>query len=634
MATTLPQSAAPPSPLAPSPSSPDDDSCCSSSSSSWLPPCFQPCFSALTRCLASSLERAPDTGVPRVRHSYYFARHGAPLHLTVDAPADHPFPLTQLSPKELSSLLLRHASLSPDEYRVTSITLAQYGPVIPFSQAHKLRPSTRDDPHLFTVAHYLDQPTPTACVVDVDLDDLLAYPLSCPPPSPKAPTPADATPTALSQQLPETSRVPALPSLLTAGLVESGYFRIRLPASSPFAELIRLTTSTALSFFALPTADKRACRSNFEYSKFVGYATDGARQFMQMRTCKQPLPWPTAATAEAIPVEAAFTALFLVLAAISRIALQVLCETPELQIDYAKDVQPTLEQLPEGDPRALLRLLLEQQPWQGQEKQSQQPSAGSSLVWGAERTAQFVAAKARRAGDASAPDRTEERAAGAEPAATVQPSTGRAIKSDVADDAAGGDGDRYSVGSDVFRVYQYFRARGTAAPKIAKAATGTHVDMGLLTCSPEANVPGLTVLHPDASRWVDVESGDTHTTPYPPPTSSIYLHVFSGECLSLLTGGRVRAAVHYVEERVGVPRISMPFFLRPNPHSRCAGVEVRAFLEGVAFPRRATLSMSERSSAVKGGKGGAGTKQGKGEVRETGKAGDDVEGRVCKWSDY
>ena len=50
------------------------------------------------------------------------------------------------------------------------------------------------------------------------------------------------------------------------------------------------------------------------------------------------------------------------------------------------------------------------------------------------------------------------------------------------------------------------------------------------------------------------------------------LIVFAGETLAFLTGGRIRAPVHYVDERFpGKPRISMPFFLRAKPEAELFG---------------------------------------------------------------
>ena len=46
------------------------------------------------------------------------------------------------------------------------------------------------------------------------------------------------------------------------------------------------------------------------------------------------------------------------------------------------------------------------------------------------------------------------------------------------------------------------------------------------------------------------------------------LIIFAGEALGLISGGRVRASVHYVDESFsGQARHSFPFFLRPRPEA-------------------------------------------------------------------
>ena len=103
----------------------------------------------------------------------------------------------------------------------------------------------------------------------------------------------------------------------------------------------------------------------------------------------------------------------------------------------------------------------------------------------------------------------------------------------------------------------------------------------------------------------------------------MYLHVFSREVFSLLTRGRARPVTHYVEERVGLCRISMPFFLRPQPTLGMSGeMEVHSLLENIAFPRRSMLSMSDRSMAMKKGKAPMGKKEhAKGEERKSARSG-------------
>lgn len=61
------------------------------------------------------------------------------------------------------------------------------------------------------------------------------------------------------------------------------------------------------------------------------------------------------------------------------------------------------------------------------------------------------------------------------------------------------------LGSDVLRVYSYFRPPGSPLPGLRDSATGLHADMGLITVAPVSSLPGLMVLAPDATRFLDVE---------------------------------------------------------------------------------------------------------------------------------
>ncbi|MEW5316966.1 MAG: hypothetical protein WDW38_008303 [Sanguina aurantia] len=81
--------------------------------------------------------------------------------------------------------------------------------------------------------------------------------------------------------------------------------------------------------------------------------------------------------------------------------------------------------------------------------------------------------------------------------------------------AAASGGGRPALGSDVFRAYRYLRPPGTAPPMLRNPATGLHADMGLLTVSPLASLPGLALLHPSGSYFMDVETACAD----PPPVS-------------------------------------------------------------------------------------------------------------------
>ncbi|MEW5307719.1 MAG: hypothetical protein WDW36_010096 [Sanguina aurantia] len=224
--------------------------------------------------------------------------------------------------------------------------------------------------------------------------------------------------------------------------------------------------------------------------------------------------------------------------------------------------------------------------------------------------------------------------------------------------AAASGGGRPALGSDVFRAYRYLRPPGTAPPMLRNPATGLHADMGLLTVSPLASLPGLALLHPSGSYFMDVETACADPPPVsmgparplqpaagpcrdtarpgqgghgpaaglacPPPTAHpassplpdeitmgqgggrrgeggaqamrpapLILIVFAGEALGLATRGAVRAPVHYVDERfMGVPRVSLPFFLRPRP-------DVDINLSGCPLPASAP------AASHVGGKGAA-----------------------------
>ena len=166
-----------------------------------------------------------------------------------------------------------------------------------------------------------------------------------------------------------------------------------------------------------------------------------------------------------------------------------------------------------------------------------------------------------------------------------------------------------AVGAEVMRVYRYLRRPGGPAPGIAHAATGLHVDMGLLTLSPAATLPGLALLHPSGGRWVDAEAG----------ARAGHYFAFAGECLPRLVAlskrptapagaagpasvspcehcllaatapvppPQLRAPLHFVDERYcGTPRFSFPFFLRARPDARllaplAAAAEAPAEAEG------------------------------------------------------
>jgi isopenicillin N synthase-like dioxygenase len=505
---------------------------------------------------------------------YHFEYEGRSVPLVAAVPCGPlpTFPLQRCSLAWLTAQLMAGARLSPVHHRLSGIILPAEGPIVPLVCIHKLPPNDPHSPYGLITQSVDPAHTPlplltalTAAdpgsVVDVDYLDLLAEQHGGP----------------LCSSSDSTDDTPAsspLSSRLVGALSTTGYFRIRLPRSSAFADIVHSTTESALSFFALPMDQKRLCRRDHEYSKFVGYSLDGARQFYQVRTCAEELPWPSTQqmreTKEEVKegcgeggeeeedegdhhvqsVRRSFSSMFLFLAALSRLVLRRLCAAPELGVAWSQVVH-MLEPLPGGqEPADFLRDLERDL---NAERAACTALPLRSLVWAEER---------RRAFEQQLDD-------------TV-------IASSVYVD-------HYSVGTDAFRVFQYYRAPGEERPGLEQAATGLHSDMGLITISPAARVPGLTALHRDGSHWVRVErdeSNDENDTGTP-----LYLHVLSGDTLSFLTHGRVRGLAHFVDERVGVRRISMPYFLRANPHASIRSTTVRVFLEDVVFPRRTWVAL-------------------------------------------
>ena len=76
-----------------------------------------------------------------------------------------------------------------------------------------------------------------------------------------------------------------------------------------------------------------------------------------------------------------------------------------------------------------------------------------------------------------------------------------------------------------------------------------------------------------------------------------------GETLARLTKGRVRAPLHYVEERdIGKPRYSMPFFVRGRPAAKLLdeNVSIANFMEEVVTTARPWVAMPKGSGIEPG----------------------------------
>jgi len=126
-------------------------------------------------------------------------------------------------------------------------------------------------------------------------------------------------------------------------------------------------------------------------------------------------------------------------------------------------------------------------------------------------------------------------------------------------DTDGGESSRIGAGADVLRLYRYLRPKNEPPPGIFRAATSVHCDMGLLTLCPLSTLPGLMILDPKTIVWKSVEEGAT-------PSS---LLIFAGETLCQISKGFLPAALHYVDEKeCGLPRFSLPFFLRARPNAK------------------------------------------------------------------
>jgi hypothetical protein len=111
-------------------------------------------------------------------------------------------------------------------------------------------------------------------------------------------------------------------------------------------------------------------------------------------------------------------------------------------------------------------------------------------------------------------------------------------------------------GASVLRVYNY-RNKVNAPPD--DNSCGVHADLGLVTVSPVATVPGLQMWNLERMLWADVEENVT----------ALHFSVFAGETLGVLTNGGITAPLHRVPGIVvdseAERRMSMPYFLRARP---------------------------------------------------------------------
>ncbi|RLN69352.1 hypothetical protein BBJ29_000221 [Phytophthora kernoviae] len=151
----------------------------------------------------------------------------------------------------------------------------------------------------------------------------------------------------------------------------------------------------------------------------------------------------------------------------------------------------------------------------------------------------------------------------------------------------------YQYGASVLRIYNY-RNKDPAAngrPEMAvdpnDHSCGVHADLGLVTVSPLASVPGLQIWNLERMLWADVEENAT----------ALDFSVFAGETLGLLTHGVISAPLHRVPPICvageAKRRMSMPYFLRVKPNA-CVNpkappieqITCRDFMEDMLFKKR------------------------------------------------
>jgi isopenicillin N synthase-like dioxygenase len=143
-------------------------------------------------------------------------------------------------------------------------------------------------------------------------------------------------------------------------------------------------------------------------------------------------------------------------------------------------------------------------------------------------------------------------------------------------------------GASVLRVYNYRNKKEKPLRLDINMSCGSHADLGLVTVSPCATVPGLQMWNLDRMLWADVESD----------ASTLHFSVFAGETLGYITNGLITAPLHRVPATV-VPdeasrRMSMPYFLRARPQAclnpkRQSGTPplfCRDFMEDMVFKTR------------------------------------------------
>ncbi|OWZ16636.1 hypothetical protein PHMEG_0009550 [Phytophthora megakarya] len=149
----------------------------------------------------------------------------------------------------------------------------------------------------------------------------------------------------------------------------------------------------------------------------------------------------------------------------------------------------------------------------------------------------------------------------------------------------------YQYGASVIRIYNYRNKAGNGKEPAEvdpnDHSCGVHADLGLVTVSPLATVPGLQMWNLERMSWIDVEESAT----------SLHFSVFAGETLGFLTHGVISAPLHRVPpvcvEDEAERRMSMPYFLRAKPNvclnpkaPAAEQITCRDFMEDIVFKKR------------------------------------------------
>lgn len=155
-------------------------------------------------------------------------------------------------------------------------------------------------------------------------------------------------------------------------------------------------------------------------------------------------------------------------------------------------------------------------------------------------------------------------------------------------------------GPSVLRIYNYRNKLRTADTPLHPDdhSCGVHADLGLVTVSPVATVPGLQMWNLERMLWSDVEED----------AKPIHFSVFAGETLGFITNGLLCAPLHRVPAVCVAEetdrRMSMPYFLRARPQQvlnpradPAVQLTCRDFMEDLVFKSRPWRREDSRKDA-------------------------------------